>query len=92
MEKKARSVSVTSTSLTARKAVLWIGRSSLNFPRQQPEALLASAKHIEKHCDAVDINLGCPQEIAKRGRYGSFLQDDWELIYSVSTLAVARVG
>ncbi|KAL4259920.1 tRNA-dihydrouridine(16/17) synthase [NAD(P)(+)] [Pleurotus pulmonarius] len=55
----------------------------IQFCANNPEALLASAKHIENHCDAVDINLGCPQEIAKRGRYGSFLQDDWELIYSL---------
>lgn len=52
----------------------------IQFCGNNPDQILASAKALQDHCDAVDINLGCPQEIARRGRYGSFLQDEWELI------------
>lgn len=56
----------------------------VQFCANDPVKLLASAKLLEKHCDAIDINLGCPQDIAKKGRYGAFLQDDWTLIYNLS--------
>lgn len=56
----------------------------VQFCANDPEQLLASAKALEPYCDAVDINLGCPQDIARRGRYGSYLQDDWDLIYNLS--------
>jgi len=47
--------------------------------------LVKAAKYVENDCDAVDINLGCPQGIAKRGKYGSFLLEKTELIKSMVT-------
>src|SRR3989338_7815184 len=32
---------------------------------------------------AVDLNLGCPQRIAKKGRYGSYLMEDIDLVCSM---------
>eukprot|EP00884_Botryococcus_braunii_P000662 jgi/Botrbrau1/10597/Bobra.0358s0015.2 len=50
------------------------------FCANDPETLLGAARIIEGDCDYVDLNLGCPQHIAKRGRYGAFLMDDLPLV------------
>jgi len=56
----------------------------VQFCGNDPVTLLKAAKHVEANCDAVDINFGCPQRIAKRGNYGSFLIDgDWNLVYQL---------
>lgn len=56
------------------------------FCSNDKEQFFSSAMYLAEKgvCDAVDLNLGCPQGIAKRGHYGSFLMEDWGLIESLS--------
>jgi tRNA-dihydrouridine synthase 1 len=47
-----------------------------NDPEIVGKASAIMAKSEKMKLSAVDLNLGCPQGIAKRGYYGAFLQED----------------
>ena len=56
------------------------------FCCNDPQTFLKAAQLAESFCDAIDLNLGCPQVIAKRGHYGAYLQDEWDLIAEMGKL------
>ena len=63
----------------------------MQFCANSPATLLEAAKLVQDRCDAVDINLGCPQRIARKGRYGAFLMDDLPLVEALVS-SLAEVG
>lgn len=55
----------------------------VQFCANDPDVLLEACMILLKDhdgIDAIDLNFGCPQMIAKRGNYGSYLMDDLPLV------------
>ena len=55
----------------------------IQFAGNDPELMLKSAQYVENLTPYVDINLGCPQHIAKYGHYGSFLLENPDEVYKL---------
>ncbi|XP_076956134.1 uncharacterized protein LOC143631177 [Bidens hawaiensis] len=55
----------------------------VQFCANDPDTLLEAARRVEPYCDYVDINLGCPQRVAKQEYYGAFLMDNLPLVKSL---------
>mmetsp|Transcript_32990 Transcript_32990/g.44691 ORF Transcript_32990/g.44691 Transcript_32990/m.44691 type:complete len:304 (+) Transcript_32990:49-960(+) len=53
------------------------------FCGNDPGTVVEAASYIQDHVDAIDLNLGCPQKIAKKGRYGAFLLSEPVLVRSI---------
>eukprot|EP00963_Diacronema_lutheri_P011810 scaffold1483_cov374-Pavlova_lutheri.AAC.12 len=62
------------------------------FCANDGEIWLEAAQAVAPYVDAVDLNLGCPQRIARRGKYGAFLMDHLENVETMVKYVVARLN
>ncbi|MBN3313479.1 DUS1L synthase, partial [Atractosteus spatula] len=67
------------------------------FCANDPEVFVQAALLAQDYCDAIDLNLGCPQMIAKRassflGHYGAFLQEEWDLLRKMISMANEKIS
>ena len=65
---------------------LWI-----QFCSNDPEDLVNAATYVQSYCDYIDLNLGCPQRIARKGNYGAFLMDQIPLVERMVSEAAKRL-
>lgn len=55
----------------------------VQFCGDHSKPIIEAAKLVENYCDAIEINLGCPQQCAKSGHYGAFLMDSPLILYEM---------
>ena len=66
----------------------------VHFSANDPQTFARAAKMVEDKCDAIDLNLGCPQRTAYVGHFGSYLLDpkDRTLILNIIKAGNEAVG
>lgn len=53
--------------------------------------LVQAGRIVENRVSAVDLNLGCPQNIARKGHYGAYLLPNKELVKTILTFLVREL-
>ncbi|CAM9155408.1 unnamed protein product, partial [Ectocarpus fasciculatus] len=53
--------------------------------------LIKCGEKLQDHVTAIDLNLGCPQSIAKRGNYGAYLLPQREKVRSIVEAMVRNI-
>ncbi|KAJ7314966.1 dihydrouridine synthase-domain-containing protein [Mycena albidolilacea] len=50
-----------------------------------PETVVQAGRKLQTYCDGIDLNLGCPQQVALDGHFGAYLlgQKDWPLVEEI---------
>lgn len=57
-----------------------------------PKNLIGTAKYFENEVDGIDLNLGCPQQIAKSGHYGAYLLEEEDLVIKILSEMVSNIA
>jgi tRNA-dihydrouridine synthase 1 len=65
-----------------------------HFAANEPADFAAAAVQASTYCDAIDLNLGCPQRTAYLGHFGSYLLDpvDRKLLCDIIKAGAAAVN
>lgn len=55
----------------------------LQFAGESPELIVQAARFVQHDAAAIDLNLGCPQKVAKKGNFGAYLLKDKPLVLKI---------